>query len=46
MVISWAVWRMFECLPVLGIKLVMNSIGQLGMGIAVQQKDAISECLL
>jgi hypothetical protein len=46
MAISWAVCRIFEYLPLLGIKLVVNSVGHMGIGIAVQQEDAISESLL
>jgi len=37
---------MFKHLLSLGIKLVMNSIGHMGIDLAVEQEDVISESLL
>jgi len=37
---------MFKHLPSHGIKLVMNSVGHMGIGLAVRQEDVISDSLL
>jgi len=42
----WATLRMFRHLPLLGVKLIMNSLGHMGIDIAVQQEDVFSESLL
>ena len=37
---------MFKHLPSLGIKLVMNTVDHMGIDIALQQEDVISESTL
>jgi hypothetical protein len=37
---------MFKHLPSLGIKLVMKTVDHMGIGIALQREDVISESLL